>query len=422
MNAAPARLGTRRRELMEKPPPVIDTARIALLSGLDEERVIVWQKHGLFDRVPATTEECVARAHVLNQLERANVPLEVLKAADQEDVLARAYVFEFLQVAREGSHPLRFVAERTGLDEQLLLRFCDALGIDDPSEFSDAELTYLEALAEAMQAGLPQAVALEICELWGAQMRFIAHAEVISYDANVVRDMASETASPLEAAVRLAPLTRALLRAADLIAQPLHRRHILQAIDLQPDNALANDLNEGLALGEVAVAISFVDLTGYTALTEAEGDRQALAYARRLERLAQAATRRRQVRIVKRLGDGFMLAGQNPEEVLLAMTEVVAEAAERDDMPTARAGIAFGRCFSRGGDYFGRVVNVASRVVDEAEPGEVLVTEEVVTALNGASPAFSFADPRERELRGMTDAVRLWRAEPLAASADAAPS
>lgn len=396
---------------METKPPIIDTARIALLAGLDEERVVIWQKHGLFDRVPRKTDEWVARAHVLSQLDRAGVPIEVMQAADREDVLARAYIFEFLQVAREVVHPFRHVQERMEIEEQFLLRICDALGIDDPSAFSDAELAYFEALADSLKAGLPENVALELCELWGAQMRFVSQAEVISYDANIVRGATDSDEGPLEAAARLAPLTRALLRTADLVSQPLHRRHVLQAMNLQSDTMLGlPSAADGLAPGEVQVAVAFIDLTGYTAITEAEGDRQAMAYARRLERLAQLASRDYKVRIVKRLGDGFMLASQSPQELLGAIIQVVAKAEEKDDMPTARGGVAFGRCISRGGDYFGRTVNLAARVMDEAEPAEVLVTEEVVVALERGP--FHFLEPRDRDLHGIHGPVRLWRAEP----------
>jgi hypothetical protein len=216
-----------------------DIEKISLLAGLKEARVRGWVDAGLFARVPERTEDRVARAHVLAQLERAGVPNQVLLAADREDVLARAYIFEFLQVAREGEHLLRNVCDETGIEEQLLLRICDALGIDDASVFSSAEFTFMQALGEALTAGLPEAMALELCEVWGAQMRFIAHAEVISYDLNLASPAIGGAKSPLEAAARLAPLTRAILRVADLFPQPLHRRHLLQAMTLATDTHLA---------------------------------------------------------------------------------------------------------------------------------------------------------------------------------------
>jgi len=256
-------------------------------------------------------------------------------------------------------------------------------------------------------------MAVELCELWGAQMRFIAYAEVMSYDTNLAQQTIGGTDSPLQAAAKLAPLTRAMLRAADLFPLPLHRRHLLQALDLQPDTALTEAApgTRVLPPGEVEVAIGFVDLTGFTSLTEREGDRQALAYARRLERVVRTAIQQVDVRVVKRLGDGFMLASADPSALIDALLHVIGIAAERDDMPTARAGIVFGRAVSRAGDYFGHTVNLAARVMDEAEASEVLVTEDIVNRLEGGP--FAFRAPRDSSLKGVREAVRLWRVEPI---------
>lgn len=390
-----------------------DVTKIAMLAGVPGARVQKWLDAGLFDRVPATTDEWVGRAHVLSQLERAGVPVDVLRAADREDVLARAYIFEFLQVAREGQKLFRNVSEQTGIEEQLLLRVCDALGIDDASVFSDAEVSLLEALGEALREGLPTSMAVELCEVWGHQMRYIASAEVISYDVNLALPRIGGAESPLEAAAKLAPLTRAMLRLSDRFALPLHRRHLLQALNLQTDTHLSATAPGAPALppGEVMTAIGFVDLTGYTTLTQDEGDRRALAYARQLERLVRAASHDHDVRIVKRLGDGFMLAAASVSEMLSALLYVVRAAQERDDMPTARAGVAYGRAVSRGGDYFGHTVNLASRVMGAAEPSEVLVSEECVEHA-GEGP-FNFDEPRDTELKGLRESVRLWRVQSL---------
>jgi adenylate cyclase len=206
-------------------------------------------------------------------------------------------------------------------------------------------------------------------------------------------------------------VTRALLRLSDVFAQPLHRRHLLQALDLAKDSTLAGTAANGheLAPGEVMVAMGFVDLTGYTTLTEKEGDRQALAYARRLERVIRAACHSHEMRIVKRLGDGFMVASGSPTELMSGVLYAVRTAEDRDDMPTARAGVAYGRAVSRGGDYFGHTVNLAARILDQAGPAEVLVSEECVDAAQ--SGPFGFHEPRDVLLKGIREPVRLWRVE-----------
>jgi adenylate cyclase len=379
-----------------------------MLAGIDESRLRGWVDAGLFQRLPDSTADWVAQAHIVSQLERAGVPIEMIKAAEREDVLARAYIYEFLQVARRGDNVFRNVVESTGIEEQLLLRICDALGIEDASTFSDRETAFLELLGETMRIGLTPAMALELCEIWGSQMRFIAHAEMIAYDANLSRKFFAEADSPLEAAAALAPLTRMILRTLDQAAQPLHRRHLLQAMSLETDTILAAQAaGEALPPGEVLVAVGFVDLTGYTTLTEEEGDQRALTYTRRLERIVAEAIRDHGGRIVKRLGDGLMLASSDAEELMIALLETMAALEARDDMPPARAGVAYGRAVSRGGDYFGRTVNVAARVLDEAAPYEVLCTDEACEEAKGG--ALRFTKPSDHVLQGFREPMRLWR-------------
>src|SRR3954447_26800666 len=164
-----------------------DIARVALLAGLTPETVEAWYADGFFERVAPETADWVGRAVVLAQLERARVPREVLIAADRAGVLARAYVFEVLQKARAGDAPLPEVIETSGMAEVEVLRFCLALGIDDSSSFTTEEAALFTILGEALRDGLDRSVAVEFCELWGAQMRFIAHAEVTSFDLNLAR-------------------------------------------------------------------------------------------------------------------------------------------------------------------------------------------------------------------------------------------
>jgi hypothetical protein len=262
------------------------------------DRVERWVTAGLFERVEPSTEAWVARCHVLAELERANVPLNVLVAADRSNILERAYVLDFLQQVRSGRHARADVAAAVEIDEEFLVRMCEALGIDDASFVTNEEFAFFAAIGDAMRHGLPEPIVLETCELWGAYMRYIAAAEVVSYDTNLARRVTLDSPSQLEGAARIAPLTRALLKAVDLLPLPLHRRHLLQALELR--TLSEGESGEDLAPGEIDVAMGFVDLSGFTARTEAEGDMQALVYARRLERLVRREGRLGGPRIVKR--------------------------------------------------------------------------------------------------------------------------
>ena len=395
-----------------KVEPGPNLQRVAVLAGISEEHLQNWLKVGLFEGLRATTGDWVARCLAIRQLERANVPLDVLVAANQSRVLERAYLFDFVSQKRGELQSREDVLIQTGIDAELLERLSFALGIEDTARFSTDEVEMFTAIVAGLRDGLPDALIIETCELWGAQMRQIASAEVLLYDTNLTRKVMSEAESPLEGAAQLAPLARSLMLATDQMAPSLHRRHLLQALELDfHPGVLAAPMR---ALGEVDVAIGFVDLSGYTALTEKEGDIQALTYARRLERIVRREALAGGPRIVKRLGDGLMLASPSAVIMLQGVLKIVETTRSRNDMPSCRAGISYGKAQSRAGDYFGHTVNVAARILTQAGPAEVLVTDQVADVAGGGP--FAFREPRDVVLRGMAESVRLWRTEPLSST------
>ena len=150
-------------------------------------------------------------------------------------------------------------------------------------------------------------------------------------------------------------------------------------------------------------------MVGFTALTLTEGDEAAAKLAVRLSDLVQATTAARGGRLVKSLGDGVMLHFGEPSEAVAAALELV-DAIPKAGLPAARVGISAGPVVFRDGDYFGRVVNTASRMTDYARPGEVLVSEAVVDAVPTAESAFE--ELGVAELKGVREPVRLFRALP----------
>ena len=96
-------------------------------------------------------------------------------------------------------------------------------------------------------------------------------------------------------------------------------------------------------------------------------------------------------------------------EAALALLE--ATEAEQDGFPRITVGIARGAAISRGGDWFGHPVNLASRVTSTARPGSILVTEEVKEAAGEEDYRYSFAG--ERKLKGVNGPQKLFRARRL---------
>ncbi len=154
-------------------------------------------------------------------------------------------------------------------------------------------------------------------------------------------------------------------------------------------------------------AICFLDLTGYTRLTEERGDSIAADLAQRLASMVERHSRRHGGTPVKWLGDGVMFHFPEPADGVLAALEMV-EAAPDLGLPSAHVGLHAGPVLFQEGDYFGRTVNVAARIADYARPGEVVVSQEVVDAV--ADDKLEFSEIGPVELKGVTGPHRLYSA------------
>lgn len=151
-------------------------------------------------------------------------------------------------------------------------------------------------------------------------------------------------------------------------------------------------------------AIAFVDLTGYTTLTERLGDEAAALTAARLASLADDCAREHGGRVVKLLGDGVLLRFEDPATAVVAVRALLA-AIDSAGLPPGHAGIAAGRVVTRDGDIFGRTVNLAARIASHAGPGQLLVDEGVV----GAHANGSALEPIGAvSLAGIAEPVPLW--------------
>ena len=173
----------------------------------------------------------------------------------------------------------------------------------------------------------------------------------------------------------------------------------------RPTNAVCGSA----AASDIPTAVAFVDLTGFTQLTEQHGDRTAAAVAARFADMAREVVGRRQGRLVKQLGDGVLV--RYPSAVAsVEATLALLDAMAASDLPAGHAGVDAGPLVTRDADVFGRAVNRASRLATIATPGELIATATFADSL----PAGQFqAEPMGAvELKGIshpTEVVRLSR-------------
>jgi adenylate cyclase len=171
------------------------------------------------------------------------------------------------------------------------------------------------------------------------------------------------------------------------------------------------ELAEGRLSGSDDVTIAFADLVGYTRLGESMEIEQIGQMTGRLFELASEAARP-PVRLVKMIGDAAMFASREPVPVIESVLALV-EAAGTDEMPALKAGAATGPALGRGGDWYGRPVNLAARITSFARPDSVVVDEAVKKALeseNGGRFSFSFAG--KRRFKGISEETAVHRIRP----------
>jgi adenylate cyclase len=290
---------------------------------------------------------------------------------------------------------------------------------------------FLIAVRRAM--GLPVAAPEEAiyteADLEAVRMRHVAHAAGIS-DEEILDLMRTLGRGLSQAAETMRTLTMRLVLEPGVSEHELAQRYAYAASQLAPmlgplvTNLLnlhlrqmaqseaisAAERSGGQLPGSREIAVCFADLVGFTRLGEEVPPDELGRLAVRLEALASDVAAP-PVRLIKTIGDAAMLTSLEPEPLLdAALTLLDAAEAEDDDFPQLRAGIAIGPALSRAGDWFGRPVNLASRITAVARPGSVLAEREV---RESARESYRWSYAGERRLRGIREPVPLFRARRL---------
>lgn len=180
------------------------------------------------------------------------------------------------------------------------------------------------------------------------------------------------------------------------------------------------------AVPEVPVAVSFMDVADFSEYTAAQGDEAAVALLDSFLAVAELFVKGARGRVVKRLGDGLMAAYETAEEAVRAsvaiqlMLAARAAAAPGTSIPTARIGVHWGHAIERDGDLLGYDVNLAARLVEAAQPGQVVVTEAVKEALAPLLPGVRLRAVGRLVAKGVTEPVRVYEAEASSGAGDVA--
>jgi len=390
-------------------PEELTLTQAAREAGVSPSTLRRWGEQGVIpDYRGRWTRAAAIHARLVARLRENGYTLDEIKKAGEDGRLAFGFVEELFP-RREGKYRFEDVARETGLEPALIERVWRSMGF--PSwrleGLDEDDLEALRYMSAVLVAGFPLVAFLQVLNVYGQALRQVADAEARLFILYVHEPLIRDGVPATQMAEELSELANELLPLTTPLMIYMHRhflRHFVeQGLIATVESELEGEEDE--MLGELTVAIAFVDLVGFVSFTEEQGEQEALDLLERfvvtIEDSLPASAR-----VVKNIGDGVMIVGNDP----VALTDWAIdfqEGFERRSRP--RIGIHYGRTLYRDGDYYGRNVNLAARVVARAHAGEVLVTEPVRDTVP-ETPALYFEPIGDVQLKGFKEATSLYAA------------
>jgi len=351
----------------------------------------------------------VRRAGLVGSLIAAGIPLDGLADAIRDGHVSLDFLdapaFERLSAFTDVT--FAELAERTGTPVHLLLQIRDATGspaATPDDRLREEELAHAAMIELALGAGFQPSSVQRLMRVQADGMRRIAESEAWMWQTEVIGPAVAAGKRPDEVLG---------IEFGDRMSA-INEQSVIGMYHLQQTQAWGRNIIEGLEAQLTAAgvhsrlehppAMCFFDITGYTRLTQEQGDAAAAELAERFSGLVQRISVKHGGRPVKWLGDGVMLHFPNPGPGVVAALEMGAGMADAG-LPPAHVGMHAGPVIFQEGDYYGQTVNVAARIAEYARPTEVIVSQEVVDASAGAG--VNFRDIGQVELKGVTGSMRL---------------
>jgi adenylate cyclase len=386
---------------------------VAARAGVDAGYVDRLVEHGILK--PGSDDSFsagdVRRARWVQSFEHAGVPLEGMAVAMRDGALSLSYLdaTAFDRFAGVSTTTFRELSERSGAPLDLLFAIREAHGFAEPrpeDRVREDELAVMPAIELQLSTGIRPDAIKRLLRAYGDGMRKIVETETDWYRTEVELPF-------LEKGMTETEMLAAQAETGSRLA-PLMEEGLLSIYHGQQEHAWSNSAVEDVeaALERAGLyrrvrrppAMCFLDITGYTRLTEEQGDEAAAELASTLATLVRVSARKHGGQPVKWLGDGVMFYFPNPGNGVLAALDMV-EGAAAEALPPARVGIHAGPVVFQEGDYFGRTVNIAARIAESTRPGEVLVSQEVVDAADLDGVGFTAIGPIE--LKGVSQPLSL---------------
>jgi len=359
----------------------------------------------------------VRRVRLARACEQGGIPLEAIGRAIREGRLSFAFldVSQYSIFSELSGTTFEDVERSTAIPLHVLAAIREALGVGRPEPTDRVRGDDLEVISSvqlALAAGVPHDVVIRLMRVYRESLRRIADAETAIYHSYFELPL-------LRSGMAQGQIMETASAAGEQFAGPMDRT-LLAAYHRQQEHSWTADMIEHVeaAVEEAGLAprverppaMCFLDLAGYTRLTDERGDRAAAEIATSLSDLVAQAAFDYRGRAVKWVGDGVMFHFPHPGPAVRSALNLV-DRAPSAGLPPAHAGVDAGPVIFQDGDFYGRTVNMASRVCDRAAPGQVLVTERVVhLCAEDPSDGIRFEELGPTRLKGVTGPAVLFQA------------
>ena len=354
----------------------------------------------------------VHRVRLMKAFEDAGIDLDLIARGVASGKVSYENLGLYLPEPAALSRTAEELATEVGRSPELITRLLREFGIAQPEpdgRLREDEVTTLKELLGVWAAADDDELA-RLARVYGQNIRKVVSSDLELAGATIFARLREEDYTDDElreiagaAGLRLMNFGEQLM----LWLRGRHLEHEVLSVTVQTTEDYLQELGLAPKRAPSPPAIAFLDLTGYTALTEERGDEAGADLADRLATLVHEAARPHGGNPVKWLGDGVMFHFDDPSSAVLTGLDLVEQTPVAVDV-RARVGINAGNVIFRDGDYFGRTVNIASRIADYARPGEVLVSGEVKERWGGEGVRFDEIGPVA--LKGLREELTLFSA------------
>jgi adenylate cyclase len=354
----------------------------------------------------------VHRVRLMQAFEDAGIDLELIARGVASGKVSYENLGLYLPEPAALSRTAAELATEVGRSPELITRLLREFGIAQPEpagRLREDEVTTLKELLGIWAAADDDELA-RLARVYGQNIRKVVSSDLELAGTTIFTRLREEGYTDDElreiagaAGLRLMNFGEQLM----LWLRGRHLEHEVLSVTVQTTEDYLQELGLAPKRTPSPPAIAFLDLTGYTALTEERGDEAGADLADRLAILVHEAARPHGGNPVKWLGDGVMFHFDDPSAAVMTGLDLVEQTPVAVEV-RARVGINAGNVIYRDGDYFGRTVNAASRIADYARPGEVLVSAEVKERWGGDGVRFDEIGPVA--LKGLREELTLYAA------------